>query len=57
MVKFSRVGYQLDSSLAVVDGVNSSQRAISSLIRKCPPGFNLDNWTSTVVLVVFLEEM
>ena len=55
--KFSSAGYQWDSSIAVVDGASSSQRAISDLIHKCPPGFKLDNWTSIVVPVVFSEEM
>lgn len=57
LVRFSSAGYQLDSSIAVVDGVSSKQCAVSGLIRKCPPGFKLDNWTSIVVPVVFSDKI
>lgn len=57
LVKLNNAGYQLDSSGAVVDRASSSQRIVFGLNRKCPPGFKLDSWTSTVVLVVFSEEM
>ena len=56
-VNFISEGCQLDSFVAVVDGVSSSQRTVSGIIRKCPSGFKLDNWTSIVVLMVFSEVM
>lgn len=56
-VRLSSAIYQFDSSIAVVDGASSSQRAVFSLVHKCPPRFKLDNWTSIVVPVVFSEEM
>lgn len=52
-IRFRSVGYQWDSPVAVVDGASYSQRAVSSLIHKCPSGFKLDNWTSIMVLMVF----
>lgn len=52
---FSSAGYQWDYSVAVVDGASSNQRAVFGLIHKCPPGFKLHNWTSIVVLMVFLK--
>lgn len=56
-VRFSSAGYQFDPSVAIVDRENSIQRTIFSLVRKCPPGFKLDNWTSIVVPVVFSKEL
>lgn len=56
-IRFSSAGYQRDSSIALMDGASSSQCEVTGLIRKCPPGFKLDNWTSTVVPVVFSKEM
>lgn len=56
-IKFSSAGYQFDPSVAVVDGATSNQCAVSGFIRKCPLGFKLDNWTSTVVPMVFSENM
>ena len=56
-IRFSSVGYQLDSSVIIVDGTSSIQHAVSGLIRKCPPRFKLDSWTSIMVPMVFSEEM
>lgn len=56
-VRFSSTGYQLDSSVAIVDWESFSERAVFGLIRKCPLGFKLDNWISVMVLVVFSKEI
>lgn len=56
-VKFNSVGYEWDYSVAVVDRASSSQYAVFGLIRKCPLVLKLDKLTSTMVLVVFSEEM
>lgn len=56
-VCFSSAGYQYDLYVAVVDGASSSKLAVSHFICKCPPGFKLDNWTATIVPVVFSENM
>lgn len=57
LIRFSSAGYQFDSSIVVIDGASSNQHAVFSLIRKCPPGFKLDNWASTVVPMVISVEM
>lgn len=56
-IRFNNANYQLDSSVAIIDGASSSQHAIFSFIRKCPLGFKLDKWTSTVIHVVFSDKM
>lgn len=43
LVRFNSTSYQLYPFVAVVDGASSSQNAVSDFVRKCPPGFKLDN--------------
>lgn len=56
-VRFSSAGYQYDISIALVDGASSSKPLVSGFVRKFPLGFKLDNWTSTVVPMVFSEKV
>lgn len=55
-VGFSSACFQYALSVVVVDDANSIKSAISDFIRKYPHGFKLDNWTTTVVLVVFFRK-
>lgn len=52
-VRFRSTGYEYYLSVAVMDGVSSNKQTIIDFVRKCPLGFKLDNWTTTIVPVVF----
>lgn len=56
-VRFSSAGYQYDLSVEMMDGASSNKPVVSGFVHKCLPRFKLDNWTSTVVPMVFSEEM
>lgn len=56
LIWLSNPDYQYDLSIAVVDGASSSKIAVSNFIRKCPPRFKLDNWTFTIIHVVFFRK-
>lgn len=56
-IRFSNATYQWDSSVALVYGESSTQRAVYGFIHKYPMRFKLDNWMSTMVLVVFSDEI
>lgn len=52
-VKFSSAGFQGDHTVAVIGESSGSKSETPSLIRRCPPGFKLTNWTTYVIPIVY----
>lgn len=52
-VKFSNAGFQGDDTMAVIGESSGSKPETPSLIRRCPPGFKLANWTAFVIPIMY----
>lgn len=55
-VKFSSTEFQNDHIVAVIKEFCGSKPETSSLVRRCPPGFKLPNWTTSVIPIVYSEK-
>ncbi|XP_050919835.1 uncharacterized protein LOC127137414 [Lathyrus oleraceus] len=55
-VKFNSVGYQSEHTMAVIGESSGNKPGAPNLVRRCPPGFKLSSWTSTVIPMVYSEK-
>ncbi|XP_050889361.1 uncharacterized protein LOC127094585 [Lathyrus oleraceus] len=55
-VKFSSADFQNDHNVAVIGESSDSKPETPNVIRRCPPGFKLPNWTATMIPIVYLEK-
>ncbi|XP_050914130.1 uncharacterized protein LOC127128803 [Lathyrus oleraceus] len=57
LIKFSSADFQNEHTVVIIGESSGSKPGASSLIRKCPPGFKLPNWTTTVIPIMYSKKM
>lgn len=55
-VKFSSADYQREHTMAVIRESSGNKPGASNFVCRCPPGFKLPNWTSTMIHMVYSEK-
>ena len=56
-IKFSSANFQNEHTVAVIGESSGNKLEAPSLIRRCPSGFKLPNWTVTVIPIMYSEKM
>lgn len=54
--KFNSADFQNDHTVAVIRESSGSKPETPSLVRRCPLGFKLPNWTTSVIPIVYSEK-
>ncbi|XP_050890746.1 uncharacterized protein LOC127096182 [Lathyrus oleraceus] len=55
-VKFSSAGYKNEHTMEVIGESSGNRPGAPNLVRRCPPGFKIPNWTTIVIPKVYSEK-